>query len=403
MNQSEHAPLGWLLDRLDGPAGAEDPQDPELALRTAATAAKRRKAEDWTAAIERIGARCPGGISVSTVATDADVPVTSVDAKPAVVLRARRLQRGLRRVRQMTSYSALARAAGAAEAPFDHEQVELPDHDSATEVVADEVAETDASGLERTPFTFPSGPRAGNCLHRIFERLDDPADAADVETVCRESLAAFGIGDEWVAVARAMVEDARAVPLAARTGPGSGDLRGFRLGALERPIAEMEFHFPAAGLDRRRLGATLEAHGFGNPLAGSSARPIEGYLRGFIDLVAVHDGCWYVVDYKSNLLGATGDRYAGAHLDDAMGRSGYRLQYLIYLLALHRHLALRLPDYDYERHVGGAFYLFLRGMDPAAGMARGVYFDRPSAACLAAIDACFGGAPAVAEPAGSRT
>ena len=403
VNQSEHAPLGWLLDGRDTAGG---PEDPELALRTAATAVKRLKAEDWTAAIERIGTRCPGGISVATVATDADVPVTSVDAKPAVVLRARRFQRRLRRVRQMTSYSALVRAAGVAEAPFDHEQVELPDHDGALEAVADEVSGTDASRKpdvpERTPFTFPSGPRAGNCLHRMFERLDDPANAADIETVCRESLAAFGIGDEWVAVARSMVEDARAVRLSATTGPGSGDIGGFRLGALARPIAEMEFHFPAEGVDRRRLGATLETHGYGNPLAGASSRPVEGYLRGFIDLVAVHDGCWYVVDYKSNLLGPTADRYAGAHLDEAMGRSGYRLQYLIYLLALHRHLALRLPGYDYERHVGGAFYLFLRGMDPAAGMARGVYFDRPSAACMAAIDACFGGVPPVAARAGSR-
>ena len=403
VNQSEHAPLGWLLDGRDGAAGSEDP---ELALRTAATAAKRLKAEDWSAAIERIGARCAGGISVSTVATGTDVSVPSVDAKPAVVLRARQLRRGLRRVRQMTSYSALAHAPGAAEAPFDHEQVELPDHDGALEAVADEVSGTDASGKpdvpERTPFTFPSGPRAGNCLHRIFERLDDPANTADVETACRESLAAFGIADEWVEVARSMVEDARAVPLAATTGPGSGDVGGFRLGALARPLAEMEFHFPAEGLDRRRLGATLEAHGYGNPLAGASARPVEGYLRGFIDLVAVHDGCWYVVDYKSNLLGSTADRYAGAHLDDAMRRSGYRLQYLIYLLALHRHLALRLPGYDYERHVGGAFYLFLRGMDPEAGMARGVCFDRPSAACMAAIDACFRGVPALAERAGSQ-
>lgn len=39
----------------------------------------------------------------------------------------------------------------------------------------------------------------------------------------------------------------------------------------------------------------------------------------------------------------------------------YDLQYVLYLLALHRQLKARLPDYDYDQHVGGALYLFLRG------------------------------------------
>ena len=143
---------------------------------------------------------------------------------------------------------------------------------------------------------------------------------------------------------------------------------------------------------------TLAEHGYDDPFAGAGGRPVEGFLRGFMDLVAVHDGCWYVVDYKSNLLGATADRYAGPHLEDAVRRSGYTLQYLVYLVALHRYLALRVRDYDYERHVGGAFYLFLRGVDPQAGMDRGIHFDRPSAACIAALDACFAGGPRAAEP-----
>ena len=74
--------------------------------------------------------------------------------------------------------------------------------------------------------------------------------------------------------------------------------------------------------------------------------------------------------------------YAPEALDEAIRAGGYPLQYLIYLVALHRYLATRLPEYDYARHVGGAFYLFVRGIDPATGMRRGVYFHRPSAACL---------------------
>ena len=77
-----------------------------------------------------------------------------------------------------------------------------------------------------------------------------------------------------------------------------------------------------------------------------------------------------------------------------MRESGYPLQYLLYLVALHRYLSTRLPGYDYERHVGGVFYLFVRGIDPAARMRRGVYFDRPPAACLHALEDCFRGGDA---------
>jgi exodeoxyribonuclease V beta subunit len=45
---------------------------------------------------------------------------------------------------------------------------------------------------------------------------------------------------------------------------------------------------------------------------------------------------------------------------------------------LHRYLKLRLPDYDYERHFGGVFYLFLRGIDPRAKADTGIFRDRPS-------------------------
>ena len=392
----EHAPLAWLLRDRDGPAES----DVDAGLKRAARDGRKRSARDWFQALAGVAATRPGSIGV-TWASERTVPPLASSARELSLLRARAPERRTRRVRQMTSYSALVHGAGAAESPPDHEEVELPDHDGDAEVPADETDRAAPARLERTPFTFPSGARAGNSLHRILERLDDAAEPhPDLDGLCRESLAAFGFGTEWAGVARTMVENARRVRLAASAGPGSGSGGGFRLGELQRPIPEMEFHFPVRGLDRRRLGAILAEHGYENPFTGAGARPVDGFLRGFVDLVAAHEGCWYVVDYKSNQLGPSPDRYAGARLDEAMRHNGYQLQYLVYLVALHRYLALRVPDYDYERHVGGAFYLFLRGVDPEAGMARGIHFDRPSAACMAALDACFAGEPSRAEESG---
>jgi len=72
----------------------------------------------------------------------------------------------------------------------------------------------------------------------------------------------------------------------------------------------------------------------------------------------------------------------------------YDLQYVLYLLALHRQLAVRLPDYDYDRHLGGAVYLFLRG---SRAPTKGVFFDRPPRELIEALDSLFAGAPQPVE------
>ena len=55
----------------------------------------------------------------------------------------------------------------------------------------------------------------------------------------------------------------------------------------------------------------------------------------------------------------------------------YGLQARLYVLAVDRFLAARLPDYDYDRHFGGVFYLFLRGVD-CTDPKRSIYRERPS-------------------------
>jgi exodeoxyribonuclease V beta subunit len=114
-------------------------------------------------------------------------------------------------------------------------------------------------------------------------------------------------------------------------------------------------------------------------------------MRGFIDLIFEADGRYWLVDYKSNWLGPTLDDYRADRLPPAMARDAYWLQYLIYTVVLHRLLRLRLPGYDYDTHVGGVFYLFLRGIHPERGAASGVFHDRPSRALVEALDGWIGG------------
>jgi exodeoxyribonuclease V beta subunit len=102
------------------------------------------------------------------------------------------------------------------------------------------------------------------------------------------------------------------------------------------------------------------------------ARAVRGYLTGSIDLalrVTGEDGVprFAVVDYKTNWVGwadapLTTWHYRPEAVVGEMARGHYWLQALLYLVALHRYLRWRLPDYAPERNLAGVLYLFVRGM-----------------------------------------
>ena len=381
---AEHAPLAWLLHGY-GPAVHEDDAG---ALKENAARVKALAPDEWLDEVRAFLDQAPGAVSARIIDEAAPAPAPAGGDETARPLELRKLERNLERIRQRTSYSALSAGAGAG-AFFvrDRDEVDIPDDEGA---VLEEAATAGATELEEdgpTVFTFPSGGRSGRCLHEIFERrLGDP-DPGALERTCENALARYGFQDKWLPVARTLVENGLETPL---MPPGeAGGV--FRLSDLERPIVELEFHLPVQGLRRAELAHCLEEHGYEHRLAGGDGA-IDGFLHGFIDLAAQHDGRWYVMDYKSNWLGADLAAYSDRAIARAMGHHGYHLQYLLYLTALHRLLRLRLPDYDYDRDIGGAFYLFLRGMRPNAP-GNGVFHDRPSRACIEAIDACFGEAP----------
>jgi exodeoxyribonuclease V beta subunit len=91
-------------------------------------------------------------------------------------------------------------------------------------------------------------------------------------------------------------------------------------------------------------------------------------LMGFADLVFEHEGRYWVLDYKSNYLGADDAAYTEQTLDASMAQHRYEVQAALYMLALHRLLRARLgSSYDPAQQLGGAVYLFLRGIDGPAG------------------------------------
>jgi exodeoxyribonuclease V beta subunit len=239
---------------------------------------------------------------------------------------------------------------------------------------------------ERNAFTFPQGARAGRCLHAIFETLDFTR-ADQWPAVVTEKLTHYGFAADWAEVVTAWVPRVLHTPLDA---DGRVTLAGVDRG---RRLTELEFLYPFEALDATVVKDLLHRHwpAQAATLEQLDFRLLAGFMRGFIDLVFAAGGRFYLVDYKSNWLGARLADYQGEALATAMIAGGYPLQYLIYTLALHRYLRQRLPGYDYARDFAGVRYLFLRGMEPALGAGGGVFADRPPPPLIAALDRYLAG------------
>ncbi|MGB0866788.1 MAG: 3'-5' exonuclease, partial [Granulosicoccaceae bacterium] len=274
---------------------------------------------------------------------------------------------------QISSYSALVRSIS--------HHVELPDYDSADATpVSSEIPETDLNSI----MFFPRGAQAGTFLHYIFEHADF-TQADQLDDLIRDSLASHGFAAHWQTAIKSMLLQVLAAPLY--------PLANFRLEQLAdaNRLNEMGFHFPVPQLHCQELLDVLREYGVLGPQEWLDFDTVKGYLTGFIDLIFRVDNRYYVLDYKSNHLGYSSDEYRHEALRVAMREHRYDLQYLIYTVALHRYLATRIPDYSYSKHMGGSFYLFLRGMRIDADDGPGIFYDKPPLALVEALDDLFAG------------
>jgi exodeoxyribonuclease V beta subunit len=241
---------------------------------------------------------------------------------------------------------------------------------------------------------FPAGAGPGILVHAIFEKLDfTQADGPALLERVGAALAAHGLPQTNLELLAAAVRDVLGTPL----DPGV-DASRLALLAPEQRIDEMPFMLPVANsLTPERLAAVFERHAtdpttrrYAERAASLAFPALAGHLRGFIDLVFRRGERWYVVDYKSNHLGPVASDYARPALERAMLEHDYVLQYHLYLVALHRHLRLRLPGYDCDRHLGGTYYLFVRGMCERHAPGCGVLHDRPPRELIEALSGLLG-------------
>jgi len=327
--------------------------------------------------IEKVQRKAPGAIRITRLPPPEareSGPGRPEETRRTGKLECRVFRAEPERDRGIASFTSLANRSGLPEMLND-----LPDHDRH---VSNSGAES-AEGI----FAFPAGARAGRFFHSLFESLDFGSDDGAIESLVASRLKEHRLGAEWTGDVCAMVRRVLAAPL----DPDRPELNLARIPAGDR-LCELEFHYPLRRITprvlkeifaRRRAGVFSR---FPARLEGLEFAPVRGFMRGFIDMVFRFGGRFHLLDWKSNLLGNRLEDYGPAEIAKAMAGENYILQYHIYAVALNRYLRLRVPGYDYSRHFGGVYYVFLRGMDPAAEPGRGVFRDLPGRDLVEELD-----------------
>ncbi|MFC4373804.1 UvrD-helicase domain-containing protein [Nocardia halotolerans] len=380
------------------PGAAQVPRRTEIPADTAAL----QRISEWAAPATEV-------ISVTAVDRPEDVAPRRVRTElPTGELAAAEFGRALDHQWRRTSYSALTAGAHDLTAMHDSEPEDGPGPDDEPTVpLLDAPAGAGAAPSLMNP--LPYGAEFGTLVHAVLETVDTstPDLAAEVGRRCAEAVEQTMAELDVALLSTALLE-------VLRTPADFGSLA--RIPTRDR-LNELEFELPlgggdtpgrqagtvhaVAGLLRTHLPADDDLSGYAEHLGALPDTVLRGYLTGSIDAVLRVAGAdgeyrYVIVDYKTNRLG-TGDltvaHYRREHMVAEMIRSHYPLQALLYAVALHRYLRWRLPGYDPARHLGGARYLFVRGMIGAATPpGHGVFDWYPPAELVVALSDLLAGA-----------
>jgi exodeoxyribonuclease V beta subunit len=334
---------------------------------------------------------------------DSDVTRWEQPSRAPVPLSAAVLHRRVDTSWRRTSYSALTAPVHDVAPVASEPEVEEKDDEPVTSVPTAPAAEL--LDVVSPMDALPGGTTFGTLVHAVLERFD-PASPDELTDVAAAQLA------RWGPDSIAPGELTTALMPALRT-PVIDERTLFDIPLTDR-LAELEFELPLCGGDRpngtsrlSELAALFREHlPSDDPLAAYADQLVDpvvgdslliGYLTGSIDAVLRIGERYVIVDYKTNRLGVpdaplTAWDYRVDAMAEAMLQAHYPLQAVLYEVALHRFLRWRVADYDPQRHLGGALYLFLRGMcGPevrfADGTVPGVFsWNVPASLVIAASD-----------------
>lgn len=282
-------------------------------------------------------------------------------SKTRETLLAKKRRRSLYTDWQMSSYTALS-ALSLSETP------ELPE---------DKAREGQVQ-INNIIDVLPTGAHTGNVVHELLENIPftDLANKLNISALRDKACMRYGLRLERPDIIDNLLYNTVATPLS---------FINTKFCLMNLPdsdcLKEMPFYLSLPSFNTQKINDILSDKPTFQPL---SHKQMSGFLTGFIDLICEYDGCYYVMDYKSNSL----SDYHVETITYAMREHNYGLQYWIYCVVLHQYLQNRLADYNFADHFGGVRYLFVRGMEPGTAVS-GVFQDSPDLATIEALAGLF--------------
>ncbi len=352
--------LPWINER-----GASKPNQSAFAylLSGEKSFAEMSFSEQQTS-LEQLVTNYPASFSYQLIDKENALQGSYQESKTEQDLSAHRQKRHLYSTWQMSSYTALSYLSL-------HDAPELP---------LDKAEETSGptQGTQQEPLALAKGAHTGNVLHDLLENIpfSKLALREDISERRDNTCQRYGLKVEQPEIIDELLYQTVTTPL---------DLYDaeFTLANLDERscLKEMPFYLTLADFSTEEINFLLQDSPTYQVL---SEKQMQGYMTGFIDLIFVYQGRYYVLDYKSNSL----PDYQPETLIHAMREHNYGLQYWIYSVVLHLYLQRRLPDYQFDEHFGGVRYLFLRGMQADQAMS-GVFSDLPDEELLNALADIF--------------
>jgi exodeoxyribonuclease V beta subunit len=223
---------------------------------------------------------------------------------------------------------------------------------------------------------LPHGKKTGIFLHEVlaqidFQNLDHPA----VYDFIVDLLVKYNYEKSW---AKFIVQDLKTI----FDLPLDKDNLNFKLSniATVKKLNEVKFYYPLQQISKVLIYNLFVKFSHDNQRLKNFSKVIKlpfnvytGFMEGIIDLIFTHQGKFYLIDWKTNFLGLDSACYSQNNLFKSILDENYFLQYYFYVIGFDQYLRTKLPQYQYDLHFGGVYYLFLRGMNKPDF--NGIYYD----------------------------
>lgn len=310
-----------------------------------------------------------------------------------------------------TSYTALAKGATETTEALtlieEKEDSSIEEADAPTETVP--VTQRDPSEL--TIMDFERGLESGTFLHALFEKADFSLvkEAFEGSLEAQEKLnhelwrqiqpfkyhlQPYSV-EEWLPVFSQLLKDVLCSKIVNRSVFGTQN--DLRLAELDRSAKTAEMSFTIAigeaedgrePVTARNLSRLLKHFDPVYHIEIENNHTLKGYLTGAIDLTFEFEGRFFVLDWKGTKLADQPEGFSTAKMIQEIERHHYSLQYLIYLVALRRHLKFCGIE-DADQKIGGVIYAFIRGIRADDNPPYGVFTAQPPLALIECLDDFF--------------